>query len=55
MKVLDIFSIDDDKPILKADIVKETLPELQKLIETGKKAGDAIVNVGKKMDPRKWF
>ncbi|NBP66413.1 MAG: hypothetical protein EBU66_17425, partial [Bacteroidetes bacterium] len=42
-KVLDIFSIDDDKHILRADIVKETLPELQKLIETGKKAGDSIM------------
>ena len=42
-KVLDIFSIDDDKHILRADIVKETLPELQKLIETGKRAGDSIM------------
>lgn len=42
-KVLDIFYIDDDKHILRADIVKETLPELQKLIETGKRAGDSII------------
>jgi superfamily II DNA or RNA helicase len=42
-KVLDIFSIDDDKQILRAEIIKETLPELQKLIETGKKAGDSIM------------
>ena len=42
-KVLDIFSIDDDKHILRAEIVKETLPELQKLIETGKGAGDSII------------
>jgi hypothetical protein len=42
-KVLDIFSIDDDKHILRADIIKETLPELQKLIETGKKTGDSIM------------
>jgi hypothetical protein len=42
-KVLDIFSIDDDKHILRAEIVKETLPELQKLIETGKRAGDSIM------------
>jgi len=42
-KVLDIFSIDDDKHILRADIVKETLPELQKLIETGKRTGDSIM------------
>jgi hypothetical protein len=42
-KVLDIFSIDDDKHILRADIVKDTLPELQKFIETGKKAGDSIM------------
>ena len=42
-KVLDIFSIDDDKHILRADIINETLPELQKLIETGKRAGDSIM------------
>jgi hypothetical protein len=42
-KVLNIFSIDDDKHILRTDIVKETLPELQKLIETGKRAGDSIM------------
>lgn len=42
-KILDTFSIDDDKPILRADIVKDTLPELQKLIETGKKSGDSIM------------
>jgi hypothetical protein len=42
-KVLDIFSIDDDKHILRAEIVKETLPELQKLIETGKRSGDSIL------------
>jgi hypothetical protein len=42
-KVLDIFSIDDDKHILRADIVKETLAELQKLIETSKRAGDTII------------
>ena len=42
-KILDTFSIDDDKPILRSDIVKDTLPELQKLIETGKKSGDSIM------------
>jgi hypothetical protein len=42
-KVLDIYSIDDDKPIVRAEIVKETLPELQKLFATGKKSGDGIM------------
>ena len=41
-KVLDTFSIDDDKPILRTDIEKETIPELQKLI-AGKKVGDSIM------------
>jgi hypothetical protein len=42
-KVLDIYSIDDDKHILRSEIVKETLPELEKLIATGKKTGDGIM------------
>ena len=41
-KVLDIYSIDDDKPLLRTDIEKETLPELQKLLES-KKTSDSIV------------
>jgi len=42
-KVLDIFSIDDDKHIMRAEIIKDTLPELQKIFGTGKKAGDTIM------------
>jgi len=42
-KVLNIYSIDDDKHILRADIIKDTLPELQKLLEIGKKTGDSIM------------
>ena len=42
-KVLDIYSIDDDKQILRAEIIKDTLPELQKLLEVGKKSGDSIM------------
>ena len=42
-KVLDIFSIDDDKPILRADIEKDTLPELQKLLGGSQKSGDSTV------------
>jgi hypothetical protein len=43
-KVLNIYYIDDDKHILRAEIEKETLPELQKLIEVGgKKSGDSIL------------
>jgi superfamily II DNA or RNA helicase len=43
-KVLDTFSIDDDKPILRTDIEKETIPELQKLLlGDGKKVGDSIM------------
>jgi len=42
-KVLDIFSIDDDKPILRADIEKDTLPELQKLLGGTQKSGDSTV------------
>jgi hypothetical protein len=42
-KVLDIFSIDDDKPILRSDIEKDTLPELQKLLGGSQKSGDSTV------------
>ena len=42
-KVLDIFSIDDDKPILRTDIEKDTLPELQKLLGGSQKSGDSTV------------
>jgi len=42
-KVLDIYSIDDDKHIMRVDIIKDTLPELQKIFGTGKKAGDSIM------------
>jgi len=54
-KVLDIFSIDDDKPIFgtheerangKSQIQKETIPELQRLLQRPSKDGHQLDNVG---------
>jgi hypothetical protein len=49
-KILNIYSIDDDKPILRDKIEKETLPELQKIMS--KRSGNSVLlqDVGKALN-----
>ena len=51
-KVLDIYSVDDDKPILRADIATSTIPELQKMLSLNKKGSDSMLldDVGKALN-----
>lgn len=42
-KVLDIYSIDDDKPILRDQIASGTIPELQRQLTLNKKGGDSMM------------
>ena len=47
---LNIYSIDDDKPILREQIESETLPELQKIMSKGSGNSSLLEDVGKALN-----